>query len=422
MSAILFRHARVIDPAARHDAPGDVRIRGGVIAEIAPTLTPEGGERVIDLDGAVLAPALIDARCWVNPASTGQSGIDAAARAAAAGGIGTLILAPDSGTGMSRPEHFAAIEAASLTSPVRLIASGLAIDAQGEMGEIGLMLRAGAAYVGDGGRPEPDTRLMRRALAYASGFDAWTAMTCEDAGLARGTCATESDLSMRMGLPARPAAGERLAVERAALLAELTGARILLDRITTAGALKALEAALARELDIAATAPVTHLMFNEMDAGGFDARFRLEPPLRREEDRLALIEALAAGAIAALVSDHRACTGESKAHPFPEAAPGSANLEALLSALCSAAAEGRLSLIDALWPVTAGPADLFGLNQGRLAPGAPADLVIFDPDAPVIYGRGGRVCPAPSAFENRRMTGKVLITLVEGAIIHQPEG
>jgi len=422
MSAILFRNARVIDPAARHDAPGDVRIRGGVIAEIAPSLTPESSERVIDLDGAVLAPALIDARCWVNPASTGQSGLDAASRAAAAGGIGTLILAPDSGNGLSRPEHFAAIEAASLTSPVRLIASGLAIDHNGEMGEIGLMLRAGAAYVGDGGRAEPDTRLVRRALAYAGGFDAWTALTCEDASLARGTCATESDLSMRMGLPARPAAGERLAVERAALLAELTGARILLDRATTAGALKALEAALARELDIAATVPVTHLVFNEMDAGGFDARYRLEPPLRSESDRLALIEALAGGAIAALVSDHRACTGEAKAHPFPEAAPGSANLEALLPALCTIAAEGRLSLLDALWPVTAGPAELFALEQGRLAPGAPADLVIFDPDAPVIYGRGERVCTAPSAFENRRMAGKVLITLVEGAIIHQPEG
>lgn len=422
MSAILFRNARVIDPAARHDAPGDVRIRGGVIAEIAPSLTPESGERVIDLDGAVLAPALIDARCWVNPASTGQSGIEAAARAAAAGGIGTLILAPDSGTGLSRPEHFTAIEAASLTSPVRLIASGLAIDHSGEMGEIGLMLRAGAAYVGDGGRPEPDTRLVRRALSYAGGFDAWTALSCEDAALSRGTCATESDLSMRMGLPARPAAGERLAIERAALLAELTGARILLDRVTTAGGLKALEAALARELDIAATAPITHLIFNEMDAGGFDARFRLDPPLRREEDRLALIEALASGSIAALVSDHRTCTGEAKAHPFPEAAPGSANLEALLPALCTIAAEGRLTLLDALWPVTAGPADLFGLEQGRLAPGAPADIVIFDPDAPVVYGRGERVCTASSAFENRRLAGKVLITLVEGAIIHQPEG
>ena len=422
MSAILFRNARVIDPAARHDAPGDVRIRGGVIAEIAPSLTPESGERVIDLDGAVLAPALIDARCWVNPASTGQSGIEAAARAAAAGGIGTLILAPDSGTGLSRPEHFTAIEAASLTSPVRLIASGLAIDHSGEMGEIGLMLRAGAAYVGDGGRPEPDTRLVRRALSYAGGFDAWTALSCEDAALSRGTCATESDLSMRMGLPARPAAGERLAIERAALLAELTGARILLDRVTTAGGLKALEAALARELDIAATAPITHLIFNEMDAGGFDARFRLDPPLRREEDRLALIEALASGSIAALVSDHRTCTGEAKAHPFPEAAPGSANLEALLPALCTIAAEGRLTLLDAVWPVTAGPADLFGLEQGRLAPGAPADIVIFDPDAPVVYGRGERVCTASSAFENRRLAGKVLITLVEGAIIHQPEG
>ncbi|MCC5995050.1 MAG: amidohydrolase family protein [Oceanicaulis sp.] len=421
MSTLLFRGARLIDPATRHDDTGDLRVRGGVIAEIAAHIEPEPGDRVIDLDGAVLAPALIDGRCRVNPASSGAGGIDAAARAAAAGGIGTLILAPDSGAGFTRPEHFAPVDAAALTSPVRLIPAGLAIDGDGEMGEIGQMLRAGAAYVGDGGRPEPDTRLVRRALAYAGGFDAWTALTCEDAALARGTCATESDLSMRMGLPARPAAGERLAVERAAVLAELTGARILLDRITTAMALRALESALARDLDMAATVPVTHLMFNEMDTGGFDARYRLEPPLRSEEDRLALIRAFQAGAISAVVSDHRACTGEAKAHPFPEAQPGSANLEALLPALLSLAAEGRLSLIEALWPVTAGPADLFGLDQGRLAPGAPADLIVFDPDAPVIHAPRHRVCSASSAFDQRRLTGKVLITVVEGAIIHQPE-
>ncbi|KAA5804823.1 amidohydrolase family protein [Alkalicaulis satelles] len=421
MSALLFANARLIDPASRHDAPGDLRVRGGVIAEIAPHIAPEAGERVIDLDGMVLAPALIDARCRVNPASTGAAGIEAAARAAAAGGIGTLILAPDSGAGLSRPEHFAPLEAAALTSPVRLLPAGLAIDSAGEMGEIGLMLRAGAVYVGDGGRPEPDTRLVRRTLSYAGGFDAWTALTCEDAALARNTCAHESDLSMRMGLPARPAAGERLAAERAAVLAELTGARILLDRITTSAALKALDAARARELDMAATVPVTHLMFNELDAGGFDARYRLEPPLRSEADRLALIGALKDGAISAIVSDHRFCTGEAKAHPFPEAEPGSANLEALLPALLTLCAEGRLDLLDALWPVTAGPAELFGLDQGRLAPGAPADLIAFDPDHPVIHTPGARVCAASSAFDNRRLTGKLLLTVVEGAIIHQPE-
>jgi dihydroorotase len=289
------------------------------------------------------------------------------------------------------------------------------------MGEIGLMLRAGAAFIGDGGAAIADTRLARRILAYASTFDAWISLRAEEPHLARGTCAHESDLAMRLGLPARPGAGERLAIERAAALCELTGAQLMIDRITTQDGLTALAAARARGLELAATAPVTHFIFNEVDAGGFDSRFRLEPPLRGEADRLALIDALANGDLDAVVSDHHASTGEAKAHPFPEAEPGSANLEALLPALCTLAADGRLSLIDALRPVTSGPAELLGLDQGRLEPGAPADLVVFDPEAPVVYGRNSLVCGASSAFENRRLFGKVLITIVEGAIIYQPE-
>jgi len=419
---MLLQNARLVDPASGHDATGDMRIRNGLIIEIARGLAPCDGETVHDLSGAALAPALIDLRCWAKPAAGGASGLDATAHAAAAGGIGTLVLAPDSGDGLSRPEDFASMETAALTSPVRLLPSGLAMDAAGEMGEIGLMLRAGAAFVGDGGAAIADTRLARRVLAYASTFDAWVSLRAEDPHLAHGTCAHESDLAMRLGLPARPGAGERLAIERGAALCELTGARLMLDRITTRDGLTALAAARARGLELAATAPVTHFIFNEVDAGGFDARFRLEPPLRSEADRLALIQALSDGEFDAVVSDHRAATGEAKAHPFPEAEPGSANLEALLPALCTLAADGRVSLIDALRPVTCGPADLLRLAQGRLEPGAPADLVVFDPEAPVIYGRSGLSCTASSAFDNRRLFGKVLITIIEGAIIHQPQG
>jgi len=422
MKPVLFTGARLIDPASGHDGPGDLRVRSGVIAEIAPQLSPQPGEQVIALDGKVLAPALIDLCCHADPAGTGASGIDATARAAAAGGIGTLVLSPASGAGLSKPEHFTAVENAALTSPVRLLASGLAIDAKGEMGEIGLMLRAGAVFVGDGGTPCTDTRLVRRILAYASGFDGWVSLACEDAFLARESCASESDLAMRLGLNARPPVSERIAVERNAALAELTGARLIFDRVTTRDGLDAVKSARARGLEVAGTAPVTHLVFNEVDTGGFDARYRLEPPLRSEEDRQALIEALAGGDIEAVVSGHLACTAEAKAHPFPEAVAGTASLEALLPALCTLAADGRITLIDALRAVTSGPADLLGLDQGRLEPGAAADLVIFDPDAPVVYGRAGLECDAPSAFAGRRLSGRVLITLVEGAIIYQLEG
>ena len=417
---ILFRNARLIDPASGRDELAALRVRDGLIAETG-ALEPKDGEEVIDLKGACLAPGLIDLRCWTKPGSSGRSGLEASARAAAAGGVTTLVLAPDSGSGLSAPEHFTAVEAAALTSAVRLLPAGLLVDGRGEMGEIGLMLRAGAALIGDGGRPVGDTRLLRRALSYASVFETWIALRPEDPHLAADTVATESDLAMRLGLPARPAESERIAIERAAALSELTGAKLLFDRVTTQAGLSALQAARKRGLELAASAPVTHFMFNEVDAGGFDARFRLEPPLRAEADRDALIEALAQGLIDAVVSDHRACTGEAKGHPFPDAEPGSASLEALLPALCTLAADGRMSLCEALRPVTAGPAELLDLPQGRVAPGAPADLVAFDPDAPMVYGRDGLACAAPSAFEGRRLFGRVLITLVEGATIVQPE-
>lgn len=416
----LFRQARLIDPASNHDGLGALRVRAGEIVEIADDLQALDGEEVIELDGKALAPALIDMRVQASLSTGGAAGLARTADAAAAGGVGTVLL--HANPGLARPEQFAAIEAAALDCPVNLLPTGVLVDENGELGEAGLMMRTGAALLSDGGHPIGDAALARRALSYASTFDAWTAIRAEDVDLAKGTCAHEGDLAMRLGLPARPAAGERLAIERGAVLAELTGAQILFDRITTAEGISALKQARARGLEIAASVPVTHLMFNAVDTGGFDARFRLEPPLRDEDDRLTLIAALAEGDLDVVVSDHCACTGESKAHPFPEAQAGSANLEALLPALCTLAADGRIRLVDALRAVTSTPAQLLGLSQGRLEPGAPADLVAFDPDAPMVYGRSGLACRASSAFESRRLTGRVLITMVNGVMIHQPAG
>ena len=418
---MLFENARLIDPASGRDEFGALRVRDGLIEEIGPDLVAHDDEQVIDVKGAVLAPALIDMRCTADPASTGARGVDAAARAAAAGGVATLVLSPESGGGFRTPEDIAAVNAAALTSAVRLYAAGLCVSSPEDMAEIGLMLRAGALYLGDGGQPVADTRLARRVLAYAGGFDAWVSLRPEDHGLSRGTLATESDLSMRLGLPSRPAQSEAMALKRDASLAALTGARLIFDRVTTREALDAVRGARSDGLEVAVTVPVSHLSFNEMDTGGLDPRYRLEPPLRSENDRQALIDALSDGRIDAVVSDHIALTNESKAHPFPEAAPGSATLEALLPVLCGLAEEGRMSLAEALRPVTSGPADILGLEQGRLEEGAPADLVAFDPRAPFVYGRGALQCRAPSAFSGRRLFGRTLITVAEGAIIHQLE-
>jgi dihydroorotase len=422
MSATLITGARLVDPASGHDGSADIRIEDGRIAEIGDALPAGPEDEVVSARGRVVAPALVDLRAHcAEPGGSGAESLDTLMAAAGSSGIGTITLSPLSGTGISRPEHVEMVAARALTAPVRLAAAGLATSDGIEINEIGLMLRAGAGLVGDGGRPIADTRLIRRLLAYASGFDAWVSLSPEDPFLSAGTIAHESDMSVRMGLPVRPGVSERIGIERVAALAELTGALVLFDRVSTAEGLAAVAAARRRGLEIAASVPATHLMFNEVDMGGFDPRHRLDPPLRAESDREALIAAISEGLIEAVVSDHLALPSDAKANPFSDAAPGSASIEALLPALCTLYAEGRLSLLEALRPVTSGPADLLGVQQGRIAEGAPADLIVFDPQAPVIHGHDGAVSQAPSAFSGRRLHGRVLLTMVEGAIVHQAE-
>lgn len=415
MSRYLITGARIADPASEREYQADLRIREGLVAEIGSGLEALEDDETIEAQGRVLAPGLIDLRAR----SGGAEDLATTAGAAAAGGIATLVLCPQSCGGLDSPEAIERLEARGVNLPVRVHGAGLAAP-QGELGEIGLLLRAGAVFVGDGGEPIADSALVRRVLSYAGGFEAWVSLRPDDPWLCEGTVAHESDLAVRMGLPVRPGVSERLAAGRDAGLTELTGGKLIFDRITTAEGLEAVRAAKRRGLEIAATAPVTHLMFDEVDAGGFDSRFRLEPPLRGREDREALIAALKDATIDAVVSDHVPVAPEAKANPFADAAPGSANLEALLPAMLSLVETGELTLLEALRPLTSGPAEILGLAQGRIEEGAPADLIVIDPSAPVVYGRG-TLSRAPSAFSGRRLFGKVLMSFVEGAIIVQPE-
>lgn len=414
----LITGARIVDPASGSQFEGDVLIENGVIAAIGRALSTSGAE-IVEAEGAMLAPALIDLRARANePGSAGTEMLHHTLRAAAAAGVGTLVLSPASGSGIARPEDVEVVASRALTAPVRLLAAGLTHTANGEMAEAGLMLRAGAAYIGEGTGRIADMRFLRNLLAYVSAFDAWVSLRPEEPSLADGTIAHESSMSVRLGLPVRPALSERLGVERLAALGELTGARILLDRLTTSDGVEALKAARKRGLEMAASVPLTHLLFNEVDMGALDPAFRLDPPLRAETDRAALLAALANGLVDVIVSDHMPVAAELKANPFSDAPAGSANLEALIPALCTLDADGQLPLLAGLKALTIGPAELLGLEQGRMEEGAPADLILFDPSAPVIYGKDGLYSPSPSAFSGRRLQGRVLKTWVEGAMVY----
>ena len=427
---IAFVNARLIDPESGYDGPGCLLARDGVIAEVrrSPTFDSRPAEaRLIDCEGAALAPGLIDLRVKTGePGGAAAETLKSAAEAAAAGGVTTLVLQPDTDPPVDEPAlvDFLLRRGRDL-GLVKMLAAGAATRGlKGEqLAEIGLMAEAGAAYFTDVDRPIRDSRVLRRVMAYAGAFNALIAHRPADPWLSEGASATEGELAGRMGLPSVPAVAERIVLERDLALAELTGARLLVDQITTAEALDSLARARAKGLEVAASVSINHLSFNEVDVGDYRTFLKLDPPLRPEADRLALIEALREGLIDVIVSAHAPAPAEGKRLPFAEATPGAVGLETLLTAGLNLHHAAGLELIDILRPLTLGPAQLLGLAGGRLSAGAPADLVLFDVDAPVVIDAERLISRSKnSPFDGRRLQGQVLLTLVDGRIVWRREG
>jgi len=417
-------NSRLVNPASDHDAPGGVLIEDGVIAQTGSEIDLDAADEVIDAKGCILAPALIDLRCAKEAALTpdGET-LDTLCAAAMTGGFGTIVLAPNERDPLDKAGGFAGMSRGLAQRSVRVLSACGATQGLGgeQMAEIGLMVHGGAVYAGCGDAPIHDTRLMRRLLSYTSQFDIWLASRPADAHLSSGAVALESDWSARVGIPSEPAVSERIAIERDAALAELSGGKLMIDRLSTAAGLDALRHVRGRDLEIAATVAVAHLTLNEVDAGGLDSAFRMDPPLRSESDRRALVEAVASGEIDAIISDHRPTPYDDKGEPFALAIPGTLSLETMLGAMLGLVHDGELSLIEALRVMTSGPADLLGLPQGRIDIGAPADLILIDGDKPwVCQSEALASARGNSAWSGRRFQGRVLQTIVAGDTLYNP--
>jgi dihydroorotase len=417
--SIAIINARVVDPASERDFHGGVLVEDGLIAQIDEAIDTSAAESIVDAKGRILSPALIDLRVAREPGLTpdGET-LDSLCRGAAAGGVGTMVLAPNAITPNDRPES---LSPAAPDVAVRILAAaGATQGLEGQaMAELGLLARAGAVYAGCGDRPISDTRTMRRVLAYASHLDMWVSARPADAHLSAETVALESDWSARLGLPSEPGISERIAIERDASLAELSGGKLLIDRLSTASGLDALRHVRQRDIELACTVAIAHIALNEIDAGDLDGAFRMVPPLRAESDRLSLVEAIANGEIDAVVSDHRPTPFDDKGEPFALAMPGTLAIETMLGSLLGLVHDGQLELMEALRVVTCGPADILGLPQGRIATGAPADLILIDGDAPWVCDPDDFASPrGNSAWAGRRFQGRVLQTIVGGCTIH----
>jgi dihydroorotase len=373
----------------------------------------------VDADGKCLAPGLIDIRVKTGePGAEPKETLKSASLSAAAGGVSTIVIQPDTDPAVDDPAMVDFIQRrGAALNLVNVFAAGAATknrDGQ-RMAEIGLMDEAGALYFTDGDKVIANSRTLQRVMSYAAAFNALIACRPADPWLTEGAVATSGELATRLGLSGAPAIAERIQLERDLALVEQTGARFLVDQISTAGALETLARARARGLEVAASVSINHLCFNEIDIGDYRTFYRLDPPLRPESDRQALIEAVRDGLIDVITSAHAPAPAEDKRRPFGEAAPGAVGLETLLSAALMLHHEDGLELLDILRPLTHGPASLLGLTSGVLAEGAPADLVLFDANAPVVVDAATLKSKSKnSPFDGRRLQGKVLGTWVGG--------
>jgi dihydroorotase len=416
-------NARLIDPATGLDAPGGLLIEGNRIGDVDSKIDRyvSAGEK-IDAQGLVLAPGLIDLRVKTGePGAENKETLQTASEAAAAGGVTSFVMMPDTDPVIDSVAlvDFLQRRARGAAHVKVYPAGGLTQGLQGQrMSELGLIQEAGACLFTNGDLPVADAGVMRRAMQYASNFDALIASRPEVTALTAGAVMNAGPFAARLGLRGAPPEAEWIALARDLTLAETTGARLLVDCISTGRSLTAVEDARARGVRAACSVAAFSLFFNELDVGDYLTYCKVRPPFRAEAERMALVDGLRRGAIDAVVSAHDPQPPEDKRVPIAEAAFGAIGLETLLPALTSLVAAGHLTLLQALKPVTCGPADLLGLKQGRLKRDAPADLVLFDPDAPWLCdGKKLRSRSKNSPFDGRRLEGRVERTWVNGETV-----
>ena len=414
---IVLKNARLIDPEALTETGGSLLIENGLIAAVGEAKAPKGAT-VIDCAGRCLAPGIVDWGVKVGePGERHKESFRSAGLAAAAGGVTTMIVRPDTNPAIDTPETLEFVTRRATESPVRIRhMAALTKGRQGrEMTEIGFLRDAGAVAFSDCDHVVEDTKVLSRALTYARSLGALVVGHPQDPGLSRGAAATSGKFASLRGLPAVSPMAERMGIDRDIGMIEMTGARYHFDQITTARALPPLERAKRNGFDVTAGTSIHHLTLNEFDVGDYRTFFKVKPPLRSEDDRLATVQAVAEGLIDVISSMHTPQDEESKRLPFEEAASGAVALETFLPAAMRLYHAGALTLPQLFRAMALNPARRLGLPQGRLAVGAPADLVLFDPDAPFVLDRFTLNSKSKNTpFDGQRMEGRVLATFVGG--------
>lgn len=429
MSGLLLTNATLIDPEGGRVFKGAVEVRDSKIVRIIPETPENAGKllftgKVLNCHAKCLAPGIVDIGVKIGePGERHKESTRSAGLAAAAGGVTTIVTRPDTATPIDSPETLAYVLArARDEAPVRVHPmAALTKDRAGrEMTEIGFLLDAGAVAFSDGDAVTADSKVFSRCLTYAGALGALVIAHPQDPGLSAGAAVTSGKFATKQGLPGVSPMAERMGLERDLALVEMTGARYHADQITTRAALPALARAKAAGLDVTAGVSMHHLTLNEFDVGDYRTFFKLKPPLRAEEDRVAMVEAVAAGTIDIISSMHTPQDEESKRLPYEEAASGAVGLETFLPAVLRLVHAGALDLPGLFRAIALNPARRLGLPGGQMTAGAPADFVLFDPDAPFVLDRFSlRSKSKNTPFDGQRMQGQVLATFVGGEMVYE---
>jgi len=421
---ILIKHGRIVDPASGRDATGDLLLADGRIAALDGEASGASAERVIDARGLVVAPGLIDLSARLRePGFEYKATLESEMEAAVAGGVTSLACPPDTDPPLDEPGLVDMLRRrAKALQRARVYPIGaLTVRLEGErLTEMAELAAAGCVAFSQANVAVTDTQVLWRALQYAAtfGYPVW--LRAEDRWLARGGVAHDGEVATRLGLAGIPVFAETVALATLIELVRSTGARLHVCRLSSAAGVELMRAARAEGLPVSCDVGIHHVHLSDMDLGYFDAQCRLEPPLRSRRDREALAQALAEGAIDCAVSDHSPVDDDHKQLPFAEAEPGATGLELLLPLALKWGAERKLGLARTLARVTCEPARILGVAAGRLAPGAPGDVMLFDPEAAFrVAPEALRSQGKNSPFLGYELTGCVRATLVAGKVVYE---
>ncbi|MEK1932310.1 MAG: dihydroorotase [Pararhizobium sp.] len=423
-NSLVLKNLRIIDPSRGLDETGTIIVENGVILAAGKSAqgAPKGAE-VKDCSGLVAVPGLVDARVFVGePGGEYRETIESASRAAAAGGVTSIITMPDTDPVI---DDIALVQFVQKTARDKALvnvypAAALTKHLDGEeMTEFGLLREAGAVCFTNGRRPVHDTLVLRRAMTYAREFGAVISLETRDKYLGADGVMNEGLLASWLGLSGLPREAEIIPLERDLRVAGLTKAAYHAAKISLPESAEAIVTARKRGANVTCGISINHLTLNENDIGEYRTFFKLSPPLRGEDDRVAMVQALADGTIDIIVSSHDPQDVDTKRLPFADAADGAIGLETMLAAALRLYHSGDVPLMRLIDALSTRPAQIFGLDAGTLKPGAKADITLIDLDEPWIVSKDAIVSRSKNTpFENARFTGRAVQTYVAGKLVH----